>query len=237
MTNRQSNFIFYSVICLTISGFLIDFLIPSAFDGFKMSKAEIELKEALHNKEYNKALDNYKTLIGKSITEGEEYSLKTASLYEETAKLYALSGNQVQATEYYLKSIEVKKQLPKIDSFSMANAYYQLGLIAQTERKNDQALRFFEQSLAARLADIIEPDKNDEGMFDNMQASRVSYLKQNHEDTIANYKKLAAIHTARNEYSIAKNYYEKALAASRNTLGADDARTLAIIAAIKALKY
>jgi len=236
MTNKQSNFVFYSVICLTISGFLIDFFIPTAFDGFKMNKEELVLKEALQNKQYNKALDSYKTLIGKRVSRGDDKSLETANLYEKIADVYALSDNQTQAKEYYLKAIEIKKQLGNVDSYSMANAYYQLGLLAEKEHNNGQALQYFEQSLTARLADIIAPDKNDEGMFDNMQASRVSYLKQNHEDTIANYKKLAAIHSARNEYGIAKNYYQKALAASQNTFGEDDAKTLAILAAIKALK-
>jgi len=111
-----------------------------------------------------------------------------------------------------------------------------LGLIAQQERKNDQALRYFEQSLAMRLADIKIPDEDDEGMFDNMQASRVGYLKLNHEGTIANYKILAAMHSANGENEIAKDYYEKALAASQKTFGADDAKTLAIAAAIKALQ-
>jgi|GEM_PF-1407987 len=237
MTNKQSNFVFYSVICLTISGFLIDFFIPTAFDGFKMNKEELVLKEALQNKQYNKAIDSYKILIGKRVSLGDDKNLETANLYEEVAYLYTLSDNQTQAKTYYLRAIEIKQQLDNIDSYSMANAYYQLGLLAEKEHNNGQALQFFEQSLAARLADIIAPDKNDEGMFDSMQASRESYLKQNHEDTIANYKKLAVIHSARNEDRIAKNYYQKALAASQNTFGADDAKTLAIIAAIKALNH
>ncbi|NQZ32381.1 MAG: tetratricopeptide repeat protein [Oceanospirillaceae bacterium] len=233
MTNRQSNIIFYSVIFLTISALLIKFFIPSAFDGFTKSQEERVIKEAVANQEYNKAIASYKSLVGQHISDGDEYTIETADMYEEIARLYALLGNTTLEQEHYLKSLAVKTQLDKVDLYSFANTYYQLGSIAQNEQKYDQAINFFEKSLSTRLGDVEQPIVEDDGMFIGMQKSRIKYLKLNHEDTIATYKKLAAIHRLQQEYAIAKGYYEKALAASKNTFGEEDVRTLKIVTLLK----
>ena len=105
--------------------------------------------------------------------------------------------------------------------------------IAQNEQKYDQAINFFEKSLSTRLGDVEQPIVEDDGMFIGMQKSRIKYLKLNHEDTIATYKKLAAIPRLQQEYAIAKGYYDKALAASKNTFGEEDVRTLKIVTLLK----
>jgi len=235
MTNRQSNFIFYSVVFLTISGFLINLLFPSAFDGFKMSKDQLVIKEAMANRAYPKALNSYQNLIAKQISDGHEITLQTTIMYEEMAHLYTLMNNNKLAKQYYLKSLAVKKQLNNADSYTLANVYYQLGLIAEQEQQTDRAISYYEQSLSARLRDIKTPVEGDEGMFENMQESRLGYLKSNHEDTIANYKKLGTLHNAKLEHAIANRYFAKALSASVNTFGEDDPRTLQIRGLIKGL--
>lgn len=235
MTNRQSNFIFYSIIFLILSALLIKFFLPNSFDGFTKSNEELVIKEAMANSEYPIALASYKSLVGKHISAGNELTPETAAMYEEMANLYALLGNKTLEKDHYLKSLAVKAQLKKVDLYSFAHTYFQLGSIAQAEKKYDQAISYFEKSLSTRLGNVEAPIEEDESMFIGMQKTRIKYLKLNHIDTIATYKKLGAVHNMKKDYAVAKSYYQKALAASLKTFGEDNEKTTKIKLLIKGL--
>ena len=236
MTNSQSNIIFYSIISLIIAAFLIHNYNSDFFDTFTKSREELIIKKAMHNAEYTQALASYKIIVTENISRGDEYSAKTAALYEEMANLYSLLGFREKEVAYYLKSITIKQQLKKVNLYLFANTYYKLGSLAEDERDYDQAQIYFEQALSTRLGNVNQPIEEDDGMFLGMQKTRVKYLKLNHVDTIATYKKLGAIHRLKQQNAVAKGYYEKALAASKNTFGDDNVKTLEIMALMKDLQ-
>jgi len=235
MSNRQSNIIFYSIIFLVITAILINNFYPDLFANYTKSKDEISIKEAMDNGEYDKALTSYKYLIRQSVSQNNANTIETATLYEDMANISFLLGNKDQEKNYYLKSLAIKKQLKKIDIYSFAKTYSKLGELAQADKKYDQAQMYYEKSLMTRIGNIVEPSEDDEGMFVNMQQSRIKYIILNHQDTIATYKKLATIHQIKNEYVKAKEYYDKALAGSINTYGEDDIKTAEITNLIKQL--
>ena len=224
MTNRQSNIIFYSVIFSIICAVLVNIYKPSYFDIFTQSKEQRLIKEAMNNDDYQQALDIYAQLA----LENSDDTLETTVLYEEIAKLHSLLGNRAEQKNYYLKSLDIKVKLKKIDIFSLAKTYFELASIFEQERDYRQAQDYYERSLHTRLGDIDAIKPEDQGMFLGMQQSRLNYLRLNSADTISTFKKLANIHRIKQEYKLAKQYYEKALAASILTFGEDDRRTLEI---------
>ena len=229
MTNRQSNVIFYSVISIIIYALIINFFYPEFFEDFSKSKAELSLKEALSNKEYTQALVIYQQLVAESINDEKEGSIETANMYEDMANLYFMLGNRDEEKNYYLKSLNIKEKLTKNEFFGFAKTYYKLGLIAEDEGQYDQAQKYYEQSLLKRLGDAKKIDEHDGGMITGMHQTRLSYIRLNNKATIAVFKRLAEIHRIKNEYMIALEYYEQALAASQLTFGDEAVETLAII--------
>lgn len=242
MTNRQSNMIFYSIISIIIYALVINVFYPDFFEDFSKNAKELSIKEAVNNKEHDKALAIYQQLVEERISDGNENSIETAVMYEDMANLYFLLGAKSEEKNYYLKSLNVKKKLKKNDMFGFAKTYYKLGLIAETERQYDQAQLYYEKSLAKRLGldDLKEGKKieeKEEGIITSMHQSRLSYIRLNNEETIATFKKLGAVHNIKKEYALAKKYYEKALAASKVTFGEDDAETLDLIDLMKRLAF
>ena len=227
MTNRQSNIIFYTIISLIIYALIINYTHPEFFENITKSKEEHLIKESINDGEYNKALTIYQQLVEERISDASENSVETATIYEDMAELYSLLGNKKEEKNYYLKSINITKQLKEIDKYGLANTYDKLALLAEDERKYDQAQMYYEKSLSKRLGDTDKVE--DEGMISGMHQSRLSYVRLNNEETIATFKKLAIIHNLKKEYVIAKKYYEKALAASKLTFGEDDIKTLEIM--------
>jgi tetratricopeptide (TPR) repeat protein len=233
MTNRQSNIIFYSIISIIIYGLIINFYYPEFFDDFSKSKEQLSVEAAVSRGDNHKALLIYQQWVEKLINNNNEVSVKAAAIYEEMANLHFLLGNKIEEKNYYLKSLSIKTKLKKNDIFVLAKTYYKLGLIAEDEGQYSQAQMYYEKSLQARLGNTIKIE--DEGIITGMHNSRLSYVRLNNEETIATFKKLGEIHAIKKEYSIAKKYYEKALAASKTTLGEDDAETLKIIKLISQL--
>lgn len=227
MTNRQSNIIFYSIISLIIYALIIHYTHPEFFENFSKSKEELSIKAAIDNGEHNKALTLYQQLLEERISDGNENSVETSTMYEDIANLHSLLGSKDEEKNHYLKSLDIKEKLKKIDLYSFANTYEKLGGIAEEERQYDQAQMYYEKSLLKRLGSTDEIE--DEGMITGMHQSRLSYIRLNNEATITTLKKLAKIHNIKKEYAIAKNYYEKALAASKLTFGEDDVKTLEIM--------
>ena len=227
MTNRQSNIIFYTIISLIIYALIINYTHPEFFENITKSKEEHLIKESINDGEYNKALTIYQQLVEERISDASENSVETATIYEDMAELYSLLGNKKEEKNYYLKSINITKQLKEIDKYGLANTYDKLALLAEDERKYDQAQMYYEKSLSKRLGDTDKVE--DEGMISGMHQSRLSYVRLNNEKTIATFKKLANIHSLKKEYATAKKYYEKALAASKLTFGEDDIKTLEIM--------
>jgi len=226
MTNRQSNIIFYSIISIIIYAIIINYAYPDFFDDFTKSKEEILIKEAVDNKEHNKALTIYQQLIEKRISDGSENTSETAAMYQDMASLYLAVGNKEEEKNYYLKSLKVQEQLDQSDLGSLVSNYDKLGKIAEEEKEYAQAQMYFEKSLAIKIGNTKEED---EGLFVGMQNTRQRYLRLNNEQTIVTLKKLANIHNIKKEYAIAKTYYEKALTASKLTFGEDDSKTLEIM--------
>ncbi|MEM5528620.1 tetratricopeptide repeat protein [Gammaproteobacteria bacterium AS21] len=225
MTNRQSNIIFYAVISLIMSALLINMFAPEVIQQATDSKEQITIRKSLQEGEYQTALANYETLVNSEL-ENNKNTIELANLYEEIAQVQRQLGNSVEENNYYLKSLAIKKSLKKIDIFSLAKTYYQLGIIAEQSEQLNQAQNYFEKALTTRLGVIVDLKEEDLGMFDGMQQSRLQYQRLNNEGTIANYLKLANIHKLKEQQAIAKEYYDKALAASILTFGEDDKRTL-----------
>jgi len=235
MTNRQSNIIFYTIISLIIYALIINFTYPEFFENFTKSKEELSIKEAMNQGEHNKALTIYQKLVQEKINDNSENSVEAAAMYEDMANLYFLLGNKVEEKNYYLKSLNIKEQLKKIDMFGFANTYDKLGSLAEEEKQYDQAQMYYEKSLLKRLGNAKKVNEEDEGMITGMHQTRLSYIRLNNEETIAIFKKLGVIHTIKKEYVIAKKYYEKALTASKLTFGEDDIKTLEIMNSMKRL--
>lgn len=231
MTNRQSNIIFYGVISIIIYGLVVNHFYPDYFDNFTRSKEELAIKQAMTNGEHKKALSIHQQLVAESIGDGSESNIETAKTYEKMANLYFLLGNKTEEKNHYLKSLNVKKQLTKINTFSFANTYVKLGSIAEEEGQFDKAQEYYEESLLKRLGNTKEED--DEGMFEGMQNAQQRHLRLNNEETIDTFKKLAVLHNNKNEHAAARKYYERAFAASKLTHGEDDVKTLEIMDLMK----
>ena len=183
----------------------------------------------MKNGEHKKALGIYQQLAEERISEDDENTAETAVMYEDMADLYYKLGNKSEEKNYYLKSLNIKKQLKKNDMFGFAKTYFKLGQIAEEENQYDQAQMYFEESLSKRLGDTDKEEGEEKGMITGMHESRLNYIRLNNEGTIATFKKLGAIHKIKKEYVIAKQYYEKALAASKITYGDDATETSEII--------
>ncbi len=229
MTNRQSNIIFYSIISIIIYALIINFIYPEVFENFSKSKEELSIKEAMNKGEHNIALTLYQQLIEERISDDNENSVETATMYENMANLYFLLGNNAEEKNYYLKSLNIKKQLKKTDVLGLANTYDKLGSLAEEEKNYEQAQMYYEKSLSKKLGNTKEGEDEDEGLFVGMQNTRQKYLRLNNEKTIATFKKLGEIHNIKEEYAIAKKYYEQALTASKLTFGEDDIKTVELM--------
>ena len=227
MTNRQSNIIFYTVISIIIYALIIHFVYPEFFEDITKSKEELSIKEAVNKGEHKLALTLYQQLVEKRISGNNANNAETAAIYEDMAKLYFSLGNKVEERNHYLKSSKIKEQLKKNNVLGLVNTYDKLGSLAEEEEKYDEAQMYYEKSLSKKLGSTEE--KKDEGLFVGMQNTREQYLRLNNESTIATLQKLGEIHNIKQEYAIAKKYYEKALAASKLTSGEDDVKTLEII--------
>ncbi len=229
MSNRQSNIIFYFVIFLFICAMYVNHSHPDVFNVFTKSTEEVLVKEAIENGEYEKAIAHYQKLVAENIDDDNEISIQTADIYEEIAQAYFLLGNQQREQTYYVKSLGIKKQLPKINIHTLANTYSKLGNLAEENKQYDQAQRYYEQALSTRLGDITEVSEDvKKGMFLELQQTRLIYLRSNHRDTIVTYKDLGNIHRIKQEHSISREYYQRALAASINTFGEEDSKTIEI---------
>jgi len=229
MSPRQSNIIFYTFLSFIATAIIIDKAAPDFFGDIAKSREELLLKEALNKGNHNQALTYYQFLVEKRISDGDEIDTETAIMYEDMAKSYALLGNKGEAKNHYLKSLNIKKQLVKNNLYAFSNTYYQLGVLAEEEQQTDQALMYFEKALFEILGDTTETEEESGGYMSTMLKSQIKHAKLNNERTIAIFKKLAAMHIIKKEYAIAKNYYEKALTASKLVFGEDDNKTLEIM--------
>lgn len=229
MTTHQSNLIFYTAISIFITATIIHVTRPDFFGDLVRSEEELLLKEAIKNGDDNRALTYYQRIIDKRISDGEEINAETAEIYEEMAKLQVSLGNTTEAKNSYLSSLSIKEQLDRNDVFALANTYYQLGAMAEEQQEYDRALAYFEQSLATRLGDKTAPENTDDGFTNKMHKSRLNYIRLNNEGTINTLNKLAAIHMTKREHSVARAYYERALAVSKQVFGESGSETRQII--------
>ncbi|PWQ95948.1 tetratricopeptide repeat protein [Leucothrix arctica] len=234
MTNRQSNIIFYGVIALVIYGLGVNHFYPEFFENLSKSKEEISIQEAVAQGEHTKALPIYQQLVDKRISDNDENTIETADLYEGMAGSYAQLDNKVEEKAHYLKSLNIKLQLKKVNSYSVASTYFKLGVNAEDDKQFDQAQSYLEQSLAKRLGDTVAISE-DEGVFEGYQNTQLRYKRLNNPDTIATFIKLGALHEMKQEYPVTKDYYERALAASKLTFGEDNEKTLEIMELLKQL--
>ena len=229
MSNRQSNIIFYFVIFLFISAMYINHSHPDVLNIFTKSTEEILVKKAMANGEYEKAIAHYQKLVVENLNNDKEVSIQTADIYEDIAKAYFLVGNRLREESYYLKSLKIKKQLPKLNIHALADTYFKLGNLGEDNKQYDQAQMYYEYALSSRLGDITEVSEEvKKGMFLELQQTRLIYLRSNHRDTIVTYKALGKIHRIKEEHSISQDYYQRALAASINTFGKEDSKTIEI---------
>ena len=231
MTPRQSNIIFYTFLSFVATAIIVDKAAPDFFDDIGKSKEELLLKEAVNKGDHDQALISYHLIIEERISDGDEIDTETAIMYEGMAKSYASLGNKAEATNYYLKSLNIKKRLAKNNPFAFSNTYYQLGVLAEEAQQTDQALMYFEKALLERLGDTADTETEEEGggYMSTLLKSQIKHGRLNNERTIAIFKKLAAMHIIKKEYAIAKTYYEKALAASKLVFGEDGEKTLEIM--------
>lgn len=235
MTNRQSNIIFYTIILVVISGFIVNSYYPQYFEYMAKGQPQLAIDEALDKQEYEKALAIYSELIIEHASRGEANTEQVALMYEAVAKIYLLQGNQLQAQRYFLKALPIRQQRQERDRYSLAQLYHVLGELAVDLNRRDQGQVYFEQSLQARLASAQQAD-SDSGMFTQMQQTRINYKRLNHPETIATFEQLAKLHLSQQDYQTAKNYYQKALQASINTFGEDSAEVASIADSIKQLE-
>lgn len=226
MTNRQSNIIFYSVISLIIFAVILNHTNPEFFENLTISKKELSVKEAMDKGQNRKALTIYQQMVKDKIHDNNENTIHTAAIYQDMAYLHSLLGERDEEIYYYSKAVNIKEQLTEIDVTGIVSIYDKLGSLAEEDEQYDQAQIYYEKSLVGKLGTTKEAD---DGLFVSMMNTRTNYLRLNNEKTIATFKKLGEIHYLKREYDIAKQYYEKALTASKLTFGEDDVKTLEII--------
>jgi len=228
MTNRQSNIIFYAILSLILSALIINALNPELIQQVTDSDEELAINDAIKAGDHQRALANYQTLIKKT-QQHNNNSIELAKLYDSAA---LISQQQLKdftlANDYYLQSLAIKQNLPKVDIYSLANTYFQLGVLAQNQQQLEQAQEYYEKALTTRLGTIIDLKDEELGMFDGMQQSRLQYQRKHNEGTIANYLKLAETHQLMQQQAIADDYFNKALETSIEVFGAQDERTLAL---------
>jgi len=228
MTNRQSNIIFYAILSLILSALIINALNPELIQQVTDSDEELAINDAIKAGDHQRALANYQTLIKKT-QQHNNNSIELAKLYDSAA---LISQQQLKdftlANDYYLQSLAIKQNLPKVDIYSLAHTYFQLGVLAQNQQQLEQAQEYYEKALTTRLGTIIDLKDEELGMFDGMQQSRLQYQRKHNEGTIANYLKLAETHQLMQQQAIADDYFNKALEASIEVFGAQDERTLAL---------
>jgi len=230
MTNRQSNIIFYTIISLIICALIVNYTSPNLFEDITKSKVELSIEEAVDKGEHKLALSLYQQLVKGRESDDNANNAETAAIYEGMAIQHSLLGNKTEERNHFLKSLKIKEQLKKTGVLGLVNTYEKLGSLAEEEEQYDQAQMYFEKSLSKKLGTTKEDEeKRDDGIFVGMQNTREQYLRLNNESTIATFLKLGEIHNIKQEYVIAKKYYEKALAASKLTSGEDDTKTLEII--------
>ncbi len=235
MTNRQSNIIFYSAVALFVIVALTNVYYPQLFEGFTKSDQELQIKEAMAKTEYDKALAIYGELINEKTNQGESNTAETAQMYQEVANIYALMGNSEQEQQFYLKALPIRQQFQEKDRYSLAQVLHQLGLLAKQEKRWNQAQQYFEKSLYARLGDIEQFEDKNKGMFTKLQAQRVNYKRLNHAETIVTFQRLAEVLVSQEDFQSAKDYYQRALAASEQIYGEDSAEVLVFSKLIKQL--
>ena len=226
MTTRQSNIIFYGVIAMVIYGLIVNHFYPEFFENLTKSDQEISVKEAVAEGRHQDALVIYKQLAEKKVSDGDEVTIETADMYDAMAKSFHQVGNLAEEKNYYLKSLTIKKQIKNINLYSLADTYFELGTIAEQGKQYDEAISYYEQALSTRLGKT--QTGGDEGIFEGLQNAQQRYKRLNNEGTITMLKRLASVHTVLKEYDTAKQYLEKALAASNLTFGEDDTKTIEI---------
>ena len=104
MTNRQSNIIFYSVISLIIFAVILDYTNPEFFENLTKSKNELSVKEAMDKGEYKQALYIYQQMADEKILNNNENTIEAATIYQDMANLYSLTGDNDEAINYYIKA-------------------------------------------------------------------------------------------------------------------------------------
>lgn len=223
MTTRQSNIVFYLVISLIIYAVVLNYVNPEFFENFTKSKKELSIKDAINEGETGVALSLQQEILEERIKNDDEVTPETAVVYEEIAKLNASLGNKEEEKNSYLKSLDIKLKLKENDAYAFSNTYLKLGSLAEDAKDYDQAQMYFEKALQKRIGN---PEDEDDGFFVGMQNTRQRYLRLNNENTIVLFKKLGNIHSLKQEKSIAKTYYEKALAVSKEIFGEEDSKTL-----------
>lgn len=233
MTNRQSNIIFYGVIALIAYGLIVNHFYPDFFEDLGKSKEELSIKEAVAQGDHTQALSLYRGLLLKRLGTDKETTTDTAEIYEEMAQLHAKADDTAEAKAHYLKALETKKRLNPVNTYSVSKTYFDLGTIAERDKHIDQAQSYYEQALSTRLGKPRSAD--DEGIFEGLQNNQQRYKRLNNAGTIAIFNRLAALHVAKKDYTSAKNYYERALEASKLTYGEDDAKTQEVKDLIKTL--
>jgi tetratricopeptide (TPR) repeat protein len=213
----------------------INFSYPNFFEYFSKSKEELLISKAINSREYNRALVIYLQLAEERINDERDGDIEMAAMYEEMAKLFLLLDNKEKEKAFYLKSLNVKKQLKKNDISGFSKTHYTLGLIAEEEKQYDQAQMYYEQSLSIILGNAERVGGESQGIISGLHQTRLHYIRLNNAETITIFRKLGSIHAIKSEYTIAKQYYVKALTASKITFGEDSAETLAITNLIKLL--
>ena len=234
MTNRQSNIIFYSVVSVIVFAIIVNYIRPDFFGNLQKTDVELTINEAMKSGEHNKALTSYHSLIDQRINDSNDNNVETAEMYDEMAALYRQLSNKAEEKNHYLKSLDIKEQLKKVELSSLIKSYDTLGSLAEEESDYEQAQTFYEKSLTIKLG-TAESDV-DVGLVLGYQKTREEYLRLNNGQTIATFKKLGEIHGLKKELDTAKKYYERALAASQETFGESANETLEIARLLEQLR-
>jgi len=96
MTNRQSNFIFYSVITLIVCAIATHYLAPNFFENLTKSKTELSINEAMENGEHKIALSLYQQLLDKNLKNENKNDEETATIYSNMAKYILFSAIELK---------------------------------------------------------------------------------------------------------------------------------------------
>ena len=138
---------------------------------------------------YDRAMVVYQRAISAFEGEKGDSSLTVGNLYHELAGVCLLKGDYSRAEEYYLKVVQMRRELLGEEHPDLASTYNDLGVLSSKRQNYEQAKEYYFKALSIRL----------------------KHLGENHPDTAESYCNLGVLYSTLDKDQLAMEYFEKAI--------------------------